>query len=106
EEFVTSILALNARRKSKGLLPEESLLLKQINKEFSPKKMGRFLLLDEKRRQENLSPEEHRELLVLVRQLEKQDAQKLNWIGQLAILRKVSLDALLKQLGLYQLQHG
>lgn len=103
--FVLNILALNARRKSEGLPQEESVLLKKINKEFSQKKMERFLLLDEKRQQEALTAEEHRELLSLVRQLEKYDAQKLHLAGQLALLRKVSLDAILKQLGLYQTLH-
>lgn len=106
EQFVLSILALNARRKSKGMLPEESSLLKEINKEFPPKKMERFLLLDEKRREETLTSEEHKELLLLVRQLEKYDAQKLQLLGQLALLRKVPFDALLKQLGLYQTRHA
>lgn len=105
EQFVLSILALNAKRKSKSLPSEEALLLKKINREFAPKKMERFLLLDEKRRQETLTSEEHNELLTLVRQLEKYDAQKLQLVGQLALLRKVSFDALLKQLGLYQTRH-
>lgn len=106
EQFVVRILALNASRIADGLSPEESLLLKNINKEFSSKKMERFLLLDEKRLQETLSPEEHRELLQLARQLEKYDARKLQWIGQLALLRKIPFDSLLKQLGLYQTRHA
>lgn len=106
EQFVSGILAINARRKSIGLSPDESLLLKKINTEFSPKKMERFLLLDEKRRQEILTSEEHSELLTLVRQLEKYDAQKLQLVGQLAILRKIPFDVLLKQLGLYPARHA
>lgn len=105
EQFVSSILAINARRKSNGLPLEEALLLKEINKEFSTRKMERFLLLDEKRQQETLTSAEHRELLVLVRQLERYDARKIGLVGQLALLRKVSLDSLLKQLGLYQPQY-
>lgn len=106
EQLVMSILALNARRKSNRLPYEESSLLKKINTEFAPKKMERFLLLDEKRRQETLTPKEHSELLTLVRQLEKYDAQKLQLVGQLALLRKVPFDTLLKQLGLYQTHHA
>ncbi len=89
DQFVLRVLALNARRKSKGLPLEESQLLKKINTEFPAKKMERFLLLDEKRRQETLTPDEHQELLNLVRQLERYDARKLQWVGQLALLRKV-----------------
>lgn len=105
EQFLRSILALNARRRSKGLPLGESLLLKKINKEFPSKKMERFLLLDEKRREDTLTPEEHGELLSLVRQLEKYDAEKLQLVGQLALLRNVPFDVLLKQLGLYQKRH-
>lgn len=106
EQFLLRILALNVRRKSIGLPLDESLMLKKINKEFSRKKMERFLLLDEKRQQEILTPEEHGELLVLVRQLEKYDAQKLQLVGQLALLRNVPFEVLLKQLGLYQIRHA
>ena len=106
EQFVMRILALNAGRKPRGAPLEESLLLKKINAEFPSKKMKRFLLLDEKRQQETLTAEEHKELLLLVRQLEKYDAKKLQWIGQLALLRKVPFEVLLKQLGLYQMRHA
>ncbi len=106
EQLLLSILALNARRISKGLPLEETLLLKKINMEFSPNKMERFLLLDEKRQQETLTQDEHRELLSLVRQLEKYDAEKLQLVGQLALLRGVPFDALLEQLGLYQTRHA
>ncbi len=81
-------------------------MLKKINMEFSPNKMERFLLLDEKRQQETLTQDEHRELLSLVRQLEKYDAEKLQLVGQLALLRGVPFDALLEQLGLYQTRHA
>ena len=101
EAFLANILSINAKRKARGLSVEESQLLKNINQPFSPAKMKRFLALDEKRRQETLSSEEHRELLRLVRQLEKFDAQRLQWLGQLAILRNTSLHELMVQLGLY-----
>lgn len=106
EQFLLRILAINARRRSKELPLEESLLLKKINKEFPPKKMERFLLLDEKRQQETLTPEEYRELLSLVRQLEKYDAEKIQLVGHLALLRNVPFDVLLKQLGLYPNRHA
>lgn len=102
QQLVTGILTLNARRKPNGLPVEEATLLKQINLPFSPKKMDRFLDLDEKRRQQVLTPEEHNELLALVRQLEKFDSRRLQWIAQLALLRKTTLPQMLRHLGLYQ----
>jgi len=106
EKFLVKVLALNTSRNAQGLTPEESELLKKINKEFPTKKMERFLLLDEKCRQESLAPAEHKELLVLIRQLERYDAQKLQLVGQLALLRNVPFDALLKDLGLYPSRHA
>jgi len=49
EQFVVRILGLNTSRKSNGLMPEESSLLKNINKEFPTKKWEQFLLLDDRK---------------------------------------------------------
>lgn len=106
EVFVVRVLRLNASRHPAGLAPDESVILKKINKPFPSKKMERFLELDEKRHAETLSPEEHKELLSLVRQLEKYDAQRINWIGQLAILRGAPLDQMMEQLGLNPVPNG
>jgi len=106
EVFVVKVLRLNASRHPAGLSPDESALLKKINKPFPQKKMNRFLVLDEKRQAEALSPEEHKELLSLVRQLEKYDAQRINWIGHLAVLRDVPLDHVMEQLGLNPIPNG
>ena len=102
QQLVAGILTLHARRKPNGPPVEEAALLKQINASFSTKKMERFLDLDEKRRQQLLTPEEHGELLALVRQLEKFDSRRLQWVAQLALLRKTSLAPVVRQLGLYQ----
>ncbi len=106
EAFFSNILSQNARRKAPGLSHAESVLLTNINREFPPKKLERFFLLDNKRRDETISTEEHRELLRLVRQLERHDAERMQWLGELSLLRKVPLDDLMTQLGLLPKHHG
>lgn len=54
DQFVVRVLALRASRRADGLSVEESALLKKINLQFSPKKMERFMVLDEKRQNEAL----------------------------------------------------
>lgn len=107
QQLITGILTLNTRRKQESLPVEELILLKKINIGFPAKKWNRFTDLDEKRKQQALTPEEHRELLRLVRLLEKYDSQRLLWVAQLAALRQIQPAQLLKQLGLYAAQvHG
>ena len=106
ELFVVKVLRLNASRHPAGLAPDDSVILKKINKSFPVHKMERFLELDEKRHAETLSSDEYKELLGLVRQLEKYDAQRIYWIGQLAILRGVPLDHVMEQLGLNPISNG
>jgi hypothetical protein len=100
EDFFDNILSINAKRRAKNLSLEETLLLQKINREFPTVKTERYLWLEDRRRQATLSPEEHRELLGLGRQLDRFDAQRLQWLGQLAILRNLPLRELMKQLGL------
>ena len=102
DAFFANILSIHAKRRAKNLSTDETQLLQNINREFPTVKMERFLVLDEQRRQSALSPDEHRELLRLVRQLERFDAQRLQWVGQLAILRNVPLVTLMNDLGIYK----
>lgn len=106
DAFFSNVVAMNARRKAPGLSAEESMLLSNINKTFPSKKMERFLFLDQKRRDETIDSIEYEELGRLVRQLERFDAKRLEWIGQLAILKKVPLNELMLKLGLFSANNG
>jgi hypothetical protein len=100
KQFLATVYHERALQRAHLLPREEADLLKKINAGFPKARMERFMVLDEKRRQETLSSEEHRELLRLVRQLEKFDVQRVQWLGELAILRKVPLREVMKQLGI------
>lgn len=106
ELLVVQILRLNASRNPAGLPPDESALLKNINKPFPSPKMERFLDLDKKRQMEALSANELNELQGLVRQLDRYDAQRMNWIGKLAVLRGVPFIEVMTQLGLNPISNG
>jgi hypothetical protein len=106
DTFYSNVVTMNARRKAPSLSHEESELLLKINKVFSPKKMERYFFLQDKRRAETIEPTEQKELSQLIRQLEQYDAQRIQWIGQLSIIRKMPLSDLMKQMGLFPSHHG
>lgn len=56
--------------------------------------------LIEKRRAGRLTPAEHRQLLKLVNHMERYDVKRMQWLAELAALRKLPLRALIKSLGL------
>ncbi len=99
ETFFSSMLKINAGRKADSLSEGELELLEKINQPFSATKWARFQLLEEKRSLRTLSPDEHGELLELVKQVEKFDLNRMESVAQLAILRKVPLGDLMQSLG-------
>jgi hypothetical protein len=106
EAFFSKVISINAHRKAPGLSTFETVLLKKINTPVPSKKMDRFVCLDQKRQDETLNADEHKELLNLVRYLGRFDAERMKTIGQLAILKKMPLNDLMAQLGLFNTNNG
>jgi hypothetical protein len=100
DRFVSRVLSLQARRKAPSLPPEEEALIVEINRGLPADVHDRLRLLDEKRADETLTPEEHAELLRLVDQLEDLQVQRVEKLSRLARLRGVSLTALMDTLGI------
>jgi len=100
ERFANQVLAIRARRRAPSLAPREAELLYKINQGLSVEAQQRFDLLTAKRRAENLTPEEHDELLALVDAIEQSDAERVAWLAELAQLRSVSIRTLMSQLGI------
>lgn len=84
---------------------EESILLQKINQGLPVAIQQQFDDLNEKRRDETLTDEEHQALLALIEQIEESDVERVKDLGQLAQLRNVSLSVLMKQLGLGEHAH-
>lgn len=98
ERFLTEVSVLLAQRKVANFSKEESRLLQIINHTLPFSVQTRYDTLTERRRSENLTPEEYQELLALVDQVELADANRLAALVELAQLRNVTLDQLMEQL--------
>lgn len=100
EDFVKRILALRAKRRASVLSKTETELLQEINRGLSQTAQQRFDDLRLKMQQESLTPAEHQELLDMTAQVEKLDAERIRSMAELAQLRDVSIQTLMKQLGI------
>ena len=100
DRFVTQVLALRAKRFAPGLAKQEAELLLKINQRWSPESQKRFDELMTKRQAELLTPTEHQELLTMIDRSEQADAERAQWIGNLAELRGTSVLELMQDLGI------
>jgi hypothetical protein len=100
ERFVFDVITLQARRKAPSLSQTETELLLKINQSMPPELRQRLGDLMAKRQAETLSPEEHKELLRLTEQVEKLEAQRIEYLAELARIRETNLSALMKALGI------
>jgi hypothetical protein len=100
EQFLQKVGRLVARRKSPSVPERETVLLQAINQSLDVDLQNRFKLLLTKQNKNAISEFEHQELLKLIDKIELQYAQRLEYLIELAHLRGVSLDVLMKQLKL------
>lgn len=100
DQFVSQVLALQARRRTHTLAHQEATLLQQINLGIEPVTWRRYATLKAKRRAATLSDAEHNELIALGDQIELANARRVTALIQLAQLRHTSLEDLMEQLGI------
>jgi hypothetical protein len=100
ERFVTQAIALLAQRKSPSLSKDEAELLVKVNQGLSLDIQKRYDELVAKRKAEELTPDEHQELLNLIDEIEKADAERAKHLVELARLRGTSLAAVMEDLGI------
>lgn len=100
ERFVSQIIALQAQRKASSLPHTEAELLLKINQCIPSDTQQHYNELIAKREAENLTINEHRELLRLTEQIEKLQTQRIEYLADLARLRGISLIALMENLGI------
>ncbi|MBW4493206.1 MAG: STAS/SEC14 domain-containing protein [Oscillatoria princeps RMCB-10] len=101
ERFVSQVIALQAQRKAPNLPQAEAELLLKINHGIPSDTQQRYDEFIAKRQAETLTPEEHSELLHLTEQIEKLQAQRLEYLVELARLRQTSLAAVMENLGIH-----
>ena len=100
EHFVEQVLSIQAKRHAPSLPKAEAELLQKINRGIPLVVQERFDELNAKRRAETLTPAEHQELLKLIEQIEQTDAERVQYLAELARLRGVPIRMLMSQLGI------
>ena len=106
EHLVAKVLALRAQRLAPSLAKEEARLLGTINQGLPAEDQRRYGKLTSKLEAELLSPEEHRELLTLIDRIEHTDAERVRALTDLAQLRAVPVETLMRDLGIHPPAHG
>ncbi len=100
DTFVSRVLAIRARRTAPTLSKNEADLLVKINRGLPDDIQQRYQYLNEKRQDETLIPAEHDELLSIIEQIERHDADRAEYLTQLAQYRRVPVKLLMKNLGI------
>jgi polyphosphate kinase len=102
DQLYRELYALRLQRNSgvSILNEEESQLLSRINTEFDQKKWERLTYLDWKLEFSALSEKEDIESLKLAEAFENYSVERLKYLSKLAIIRQVSIDKLIEQLGI------
>ena len=106
EHLVSEVLALQAKRRAPGLSKDEAALLQKINQVLPPDVQQQYDTLIEKRQEETLTSDEHQELITMNDQIEEADAERVKDLVTLAQLRKVSITALMDELGIHPPSHA
>ena len=101
ERLYQKLYAQRIKRNGIKVLNEtESVLLNEINEQYDVKKWERLQYLDWKLESGALTQKEELESLKLAEYYENYSIKRLKNIAQLAIIRQVSIDNLIEQLGL------
>ncbi|MCI0457623.1 MAG: hypothetical protein L0Z62_11685 [Gemmataceae bacterium] len=100
EQFLAQVLTLWAQRQRPPLSAAEKKLLRKINEGLPEGLSRRFSELRAKREEETLTPDEHKELLRLIDEVERRQAERVAAMVELAGRRSVSLEKLMTDLGI------
>jgi hypothetical protein len=92
--------AANGHPKVSSLSGAESKFLKQINEWLPSETWDEYQELREKFRGETLTDVEHQRLTEIYDQIEMINAKRIGFIAELARLRQVSLEEMMRQLGI------
>jgi hypothetical protein len=105
EHFLTRLAARSRPRRTLHLSPSEAELIERINETLPPAVQERLDYLIAQRQSYALTPDEQQELIALTEQIESADARRLECLIELAALRRVTVDEVIRQLGLTPVPH-
>ena len=100
EKLVGDVLAVRAERIAPHITGEESKLLRKIQKTLPKEILQRMKALQVLRDSEKLSQNGYAELAVLIEKLEILHAERLKAVSDLAELRGITLQTVIRQIGL------
>jgi len=100
------LLVMRAERRAPHLSYEETELLLKINTPLPEETWRRYTSLYAKLDPDTITAEEHAELLRLINVVEMDNARRIGHLIELARLRRTSLDALMKSLGIGPRSHA
>jgi hypothetical protein len=100
ENLLNRTLFVRARRRGPIATPEESTLLREINRGIPSELNNRYEILADKRDEETLMESEYQELLDVADQIEVSGVKRLEALVKLAELRQVPLLQLMTDLGI------
>lgn len=107
-ESVTERLHPERQRQSsvKHLPKIEASLIQKINQSLSQIEWLRYRELIAKRQAETLTPDEQAELIAVSDQLEEANVKRIEYVAELAQVRKTTIPAVMKELGLRPVAHA
>lgn len=100
EQLLSKISVILAHRKASSLQDRESELLQKIGEGLPNGVQERYGQLQKKLLSEEITSDEHEELLGLLEIVEDGDAKRLQSLIELSQLRNIGLDELMGQLGI------
>lgn len=100
DNFLDQVLRLRAERRAPHLSKNETKLLETINFRLPAEAQARFDWLISRRRANKLSQEERTELIAITNQSEIQAAERVRAVAELARLRGIPFEEMLRQLGI------
>jgi hypothetical protein len=106
DNLIAQLQSIRTLRKTSDKQKEESFLLKKINRSLNSTQMLHFQALNEKRLNSKIDTIEMEDLHQLLQTIEKLHAERIKYLGQLAVLRNMSVRDLLIKLNLSPILHG
>ena len=100
DRFLDQVLLLRAERRAPHLSKQETELLETIGYRRPPEAQARFDVLVTRRRANKITSAELAELRTMTDQSEMEAAERVRAVADLARLRGVSFDEMLRQLGM------
>jgi hypothetical protein len=100
ENLLNRTLFVRARRRGPIATPEESTLLREINRGIPAELSDRYAILADKRDDETLTEAEYQELLNIAEQIEAFGVKRLEALVKLSDQRQVPLLQLMADLGI------